>query len=292
MMLQVLLNGLAAAGPIALVAMGISLVFAVERLFHLAHAAVFTIAAYVAFALQNWCGLPCAIALPLAVCAATVMGLGVELAVYAPMRRRGASPLAILVASLGLVVVTQGLVSLVFGSQTLSLRSGEYSLGHRVAGARLTDTQIVSIVLSFVTCAAVTTSVTLTRAGLLFRAVASDPELAQIVGIPRRYVTLGAFLVASSTAALASLTVAYDTDLTPVMGFDILLLAFTAAVAGGLGSIGGAMLGGVLIGLTQHLAGWFLPVQWQQSIVFVVLVVFLLLRPRGFMGQPRQRAVT
>lgn len=290
MTLQVPLNGLVAAGPIALVALGLSLVFAAERLFHLAHAVVFTFAAYAAFALHKQWGLSCAMALPLAILVATALGLALESVIYAPMRRLGASPLTMLVASLGLVVLGQSSISLVFGSQTLSLRSGEYSVGHEILGARLTNIQIASVLLSGSTCAAVLALLKWTKAGLLLRAVASDSDLARVVGIPRERVILGAFGVASATAAVASVVVAYDTDIAPAMGFNILLLGLTAAVIGGLGSIQGAVLGGVIIGLAQHLAGWFFPAQWQESIVFLILIAFLLVRPHGLFGRPLRKA--
>jgi len=286
MMLQVILNGLAAGGPIACVALGLSLVFSVRRVFHVAHAGVFTVAAYAAFALHKQLGLSSGMALFVAIVVATGLGLAIEIAIYAPMRRLGASPPAMFVASLGLVVLGQSCVAIVFGSQALSLRSGEYSVGYQIFGARLTSIQIASIALCASTCAGVLALLKWTRAGLLLRAVASDFELARIVGIPRERVILGAFGLASATAALASLAVAYDTDLAPMMGFNILLLGLTAAVIGGLGSVPGAVLGGLLIGLAQHLAGWFLPTQWQDAVVFLMLIAFLLVRPHGLLGRP------
>lgn len=289
MMLQVLLNGLVAAGPIVLVALGLSLVFSVERLFHVAHSIVFTFAAYAAFVFHKQWGLPTGIALSLAILAATALGLSIEIVVYAPMRRLSASPLTMLVASLGLVVLGQSCIALIFGSQTLSLRSVEYSVGYQILGVRITYLQIVSIVLSVSACSGVLALMKWTRFGLQLRAVASDSELARIVGIPHQRIIFGSFCVASATAAFAALIVAYDTDLVPMMGFDMLLLGLTAAVIGGLGSVQGAMMGGILIGFVQHVAGWFLPTQWQNVIVYFILIVFLLVMPRGLLGIPLRK---
>ncbi len=288
MNVQVLLNGLIAAGPVALVALGLSLVFSVERLFHLAHALVFTFAAYAAFALQLW-GLPRGLSLCIAVVAATALGTGIEVAVYAPMRRSGASTLVMLVASLGIVVLGQGCVSLAFGSQTLSLRSTGYSASHQICGAYLTTTQLVSVAISGALCVGIVVFMRCTRAGLLIRAVASDAGLASIVGVPRERVTFGAFAIASAAAAVSGMLVAFDTDLTPMMGFNILLPALTAAVIGGLGSILGSIVGALLIGVAWHLIGWFLPTQWQDAAVFLVLGVCLLGRPQGLWGRPLRK---
>ena len=122
------------------------------------------------------------------------------------------------------------------------------------------------------------------------RAVTTDPELADAVGISRDNTLLLAICIGSTLAGGTGFLIGYDTALTPAGSFGVLLIAVTAVIVGGIGSIPGAMLGGLLVGVAQHVGVWKLPVQWQDAIVFVILILFLLLRPQGFLGKPLRRA--
>ncbi len=290
MTLQIFVNAIIAAGPIGLVALGLTLVFSVTKIFHLAHAVVFSVSAYAAFGLLNNFGLPVVAGLVISVLVGSVLGIGIDICVYRQLRHVSASPLVSLVASLGIVIVGQNLLSLFFGDQTLSLRSSEVMIGYAFLGARITNVQIITVLLSSAICVVVVAGLRGTRVGQQMRAVASDSDLATTVGIPCDYVISVAFALASLTAALASLLVAYDTDLSPMMGFNMLLIALVAAITGGMGSIHGALLGALIVSLVQQMAGWFLPIQWQDPIVFSVLILFLLVRPQGFFGTSIRKA--
>ena len=125
----------------------------------------------------------------------------------------------------------------------------------------------------------------LTAIGRMIRAVASDPELATVVGLPSDRAMLIAVAAGSAVAGLAGVLVGYEQNLSPMMGFSGLLVGIVAAIIGGAGSVGGTLLGGFLVGLAMHLGVWNLPTQWQQAIVFIVLIAFLLARPQGILGK-------
>jgi branched-chain amino acid transport system permease protein len=127
------------------------------------------------------------------------------------------------------------------------------------------------------------------RVGMLLRAVACDSELARVKGLPVDLVKLVVFGIGSGVVGLAAIIAAYDTDLTPTMGFNALLPGVAAAIVGGIGSIRGAFFGGLLIGFAQQFGGWQFHTHWQDAVVFVILIGFLILRPQGFFGRPLRR---
>jgi len=123
----------------------------------------------------------------------------------------------------------------------------------------------------------------------MIRAIADDQALAEAMGVPIERSILLAFGIGSAIAGVAAVLVAYDTSFSPTMGFHALLFGVVAAIVGGIGSISGALLGGLLIGFAENFGVWRLPTQWQDTIVFVILVLFLVLRPEGFMGLPLRK---
>jgi branched-chain amino acid transport system permease protein len=206
------------------------------------------------------------------------------------LHRIRATPLIFLLASLGLLLATQNGLSLAFGDDTKSLRTGSVSEGYPWFSARITPVQVATIFTVLVVFVSLGLVFKFTNIGRKMRAIANDPELADVFGVRSEMVILQAFVFGSALAGLASILAAYDTDLTPVMGFKALLGAVVAVIVGGRGSILGIFLGGMLVGLTQHLVVWKLPNQWQDASVFFMLIVFLLLRPQGFMGKPLRKA--
>jgi branched-subunit amino acid ABC-type transport system permease component len=194
-----------------------------------------------------------------------------------------------LLASLGLFVVIQNLISLAFGDDTKSIRRGVVAEGIPVLGARITVLQIEIILvgLGLSVCAAALQG---SRMGRFIRAVANDLELSRVVGIDCDAVILRSFALGSSFAGVAAILASLDTDMTPTIGFNALLIGVVAAIAGGIGSGWGAIFGGLLLGFAQNLGVWVLPTRWQDAITFAILLIFLLARPQGFFGGPLRKA--
>ena len=291
MPVQFVINGIAAGAAIALVAMGFGLIYTTTRVFHMAHGAVYLAGAYVAYTCIETLRLSPAPAVCCAILASALLGTLIEWCFYRPLRRKQAPDVVLLLCSLGLLVAIQNLIALIFGSRTLMLRQGGLGTVFDVFGGRITLTQAIIIGVSIAVALALWAGMRLTTTGRIIRAVASDPDLANVVGLPRDRAMLIAAAAGSAVAGLAGVLVGYEQDLSPMMGFQGLLLGIVAAIIGGVRSVGGTLLGGYLVGLVMHLGVWKLPTQWQQAIVFVVLIVFLLMRPQGILGK-RAKTVT
>jgi len=285
-MSQVIVNAIVSAAGYLLVGLGFALIYSTTRFFHFAHGIVVTAGAYVAFALTAWLGLPLWTAMFGGIIASALLGGIIELSVYRPLRTRAASAGILLLASLGAYVALQAVIVIAFGSGTQTLRAGNVPEALPILGARITIPQIATIVVSSVCCLFVWLLLTRTQIGKMLRAVACDHDLAQVCGIRGESVIMAAFLLGSSLAGLAGVLLALDGDMTPAMGFQLLLMGMLAVIVGGIDSIPGAALGAVLLGLTQNLSAWWLSSKWEDAIVFAILILFLLLRPQGFLGKP------
>jgi branched-chain amino acid transport system permease protein len=208
-----------------------------------------------------------------------------EVSVYLPLRRKGASPLILLLASLGMYIVLQNVISMIFGDDTKSIRSGLIKEGLNVFGARITPIQVLIICVSVILVVSVALLMTKTKMGKATRAVANDIELASVSGIDGDRVILWTFAIASALAGIAGILVALDVDMTPSMGMNALLMGVVAVIIGGVGSILGVALAALFLGIAQHLGAWYISSQWQEAIAFAILLIFLLFRPQGFLGK-------
>lgn len=296
MVIQLLVNGLIAGCVYALVALGFGLVYNTTRFFHFAHGAVYMVGAYTVFCVQSflildaWGSWGFFISIPLAVILASALGGAIELGIYRPMRKRGASPLTLLLASLGIYVVIQNIIAMIFGNQPQTIRTFPIKVGLNFLGAKITPIQIAIILTSIALVSLTWLIIKRTKWGKAMRAVANDSELSKIKGINSDSVILLTFLAASALAACAAILISLDVDISPTMGFNALLMGVIAVIVGGIGSIPGALLGGLLIGLAQNLGVLALPCQWQDAIAFSILLLFLIFRPQGFLGKKLGKA--
>ncbi len=282
---QLLLNGLITASLYAMVALGFMFIYFTTRFFHFAHGIVFTIGAYFAFLFKMWLGCPLWIATLAGILLAGVLGCLMEVIIYRPLRKRGSSGLVLLLASLGIYIVLQNVISMIFGDDTKSIRIGDVQEGIHILGARITPIQVVTIGVSIVLVVALSIFQKKTKIGRAMRAVANDSVLATVSGINSNRVILWAFAIGSALAGLAGILVALDVDMTPTMGMSALMMGVVALIIGGVNSIPGIALGALLLAMTQHLGAWFIGSQWQDAIAFVILVLFLLFKPEGFFGK-------
>jgi branched-chain amino acid transport system permease protein len=290
MLQQLLLNGIIAGSIYSLVAIGFALIYQTTRFFHFAHGAVYTFGAYFAYLFFMQLGFDRWLAFPFACVATMLLGVALEVGVYKPMRNRKATDLTLLIASLGLYIVLQNIISIAWGDDTKTMRTGEVVEGHAVLGARITDIQIAIIATSLALITLIALMLTRTKFGKALRALANDPELARLSGINSDRYIMYAFAIGSFLAAVAAIMISFDTDMTPTMGFNALVMGVIAVIVGGIGSLPGAALGGLLIGLAQNLGVYWLPSKWQDTIAFVILIGFLLFRPYGILGRKPQKA--
>ena len=283
--MQFIINILLAGSTTVLVAVGFALVYGVVRFFHFAHGIIFTAGAYLAFVFHAWAGLPLIAAVVMAGVGAAIIGCVIEIAVYRPLRGKGASPLILLLASLGVYVVLQNLISIVCGDDTKQLRSSEIREAINILGARITWVQLAMIAVAAVLVATLVLLVRKTKLGQAMRAVADDPQLASVSGIESDRIILWTFAISSALAGMAGILVALDVDMTPTMGMNPLMLGVVAVIVGGVRSIPGIVLAALLLACAQQATVWVFGSAWQDAVAFLVLLVFLLFRPQGLLGR-------
>jgi branched-chain amino acid transport system permease protein len=281
--LQLLLNGLAAGALYALMAVGFALIYNATRMLHLAHGAVFTFGGYALYVFSIKLGLPFLLALLVSVLLTALFGMLNELLVYRPLRRRGSSHAAILIASIGILTLFQALFALAFGTTTLNMHEGALST-FEVGGLILTDLHIMAAVASIVIFPLLQWFLVRTRYGRALRALADNPRLAAIYGIDTDRFYLVIFALGSALAGVSVAVSSFDVGVRPEMGFSIMFVALIAVIVGGIGYLPGAAAGGVLLGVLQNLSLWPLSSQWQEVVLFGALIAFLVLRPQGLFG--------
>jgi branched-chain amino acid transport system permease protein len=213
-----------------------------------------------------------------------VVGTAIDRLVYSPLRKHKAANLVYLIASFGVFIFIQNLIQLLYGAQVLTLRSGPVVEGHHVLGMVITDYQILILVVSIVLLIATWLFIQRTRIGRAMRAVADDPMAARVTGINSERIITSSFFLGSCMAGAAGVLVSLETNLEPAMGMNAVLKGMIAAVIGGIGSIPGAVAGGFLLGIVENLGIWKIQAGWKDTIAFLVLIVFLLLRPEGILG--------
>lgn len=282
---QLIINGIISGSIYILIAIGFMVIYGTVRFFHFAHGIVFTAGAYLTYLFKVGLGWPLFFSIPVAIGLSAVLGSLIEFAVYRPLRHKEASPLILLLASLGIYIVLQNILSLVFGDDTKAIRYGMVEEGIHFVGARITPIQITIIAVSLLLLVSCFLFLKYTKIGRSMRAVANDPELSSMSGIDTDRVILFAFVLGSALAGIAGILVALDVDMTPTMGMRALLMGVVAVIIGGVGSIPGVALGALLLGMAQHLGVWKISSQWQDAIAFVILLIFLLFRPQGFLGR-------
>jgi branched-chain amino acid transport system permease protein len=278
--LQLLVNGLVTGSALGVVAISFSLVYSTTKIFHVAHAGVYTMSGYLAWSLVRQ-GVPDPIALLLAMAAAAAVGALIQSQLYARLERRRATHLVILIASLGLLAVMQNIIAAVYTPNILQFPSPWGSVVFSVGSVRLTYTQI----LTFVACVAAYGGTMLfahgTILGKRIRAVASNPFLAQITRLQPSKVYVHVIAIASAIVALPGVLVPFDLGLQPYGGVTPLLTATIAMIAGGVGSISGAFVLAVGIAVVQNLSLLVIPGEWSIGITFFIFVIFMLFRPTG-----------
>ena len=273
-----------------LVAIGISFIYKSTRFFHFAHGAIYTAGAYLTFLFNNWLYLPLSYSIALAIILSAILGCMMEVCLFRPLRHKNASPLILILASLGMYIVLQNAISLVFSDATKTIQSGVVEEGINIFGARITPIQIVIICVSISLIVIVALFLRWSKMGKAMRAVANDGELANISGINSDRVILWAFSIGSGLAGIAGILISFDLDMTPTMGMNALLIGVVVVIIGGVGSIPGVVLGALLLTLAQQVGVWYLSSQWQDAIAFIVLFMFLLYRPQGFFGKSIKKA--
>ncbi len=285
--LNTTINGLSSGAIYALGAIGLSLVYGILKLVNFAHGDFMTLGGYVAFAVNVSAGMPLVVAFLAAIAAVAALGLVLEWGIWAPMRRRGAGVMQLLLLSIGLAFVIRNLILFHWGGDDRSLDVDQFQSWNIFGGVQITAIQVTVIVTAGVVLLAVAAMLKSTLIGKTMRALADSFDLAEVSGVNTKRVVTYTWLLAGSLAGLAGVLAAVYTTLTPNTGWFLLLSIFAAVVLGGIGNAYGALVGGVVLGLVQEWSTIFFAATYKEAIGFLVLILVLLLRPQGIFGQAR-----
>ena len=278
--LQLLINGLVTGSALGVVAVSFSLVFSTAKIFHVAHAGVYTMAGYLAWSLTTR-GVPSLAALVIVVLICAAVGALIEHQLYDRLKQRNATHLVVLIASIGLLAVMQNTISAVYTPNILQFPLPWTSEVVSLGGIRLTWSQILTVGLSLLAYAAIVFVANRTILGKRIRAVASNPFLAEITRLEPRKVYVHVIAIASALVALPGVMVPLDLGLQPYGGLTPLLTATIAMIAGGVGSLHGAYILAIVIALMQNLCLLVIPGEWSIGVTFFIFVFFMLFRPTG-----------
>jgi len=283
MLLQLLANGLCAGALYAIVALGFGLIYRTTGVFHFAHGAVYTIAAYLLYLFGATIGLPPLGAVLIALIGAAFSGVLSEVVVYRPIARRISSPLATMIGSFGIYLFVVNTIALIAGNETKVLRPGvdvTFTLGSII----LTRFQLFAF-FAFVALLVAFVFFKRTQLGRLLSAFADNPMLVEVLGWNTSTIRIGVFAAGSILAGIAASLSALDVGMDPYVGMSALLMSAVAVIVGGVKVFEGAIVGGILLGIVQSLVVWQLSARWMDVFTFIILVLFLLLRPEGLLGK-------
>jgi len=290
--LTYLINGISLGSVYAIIALGYTMVYGIAKMLNFAHGDVIMVGGYVIFQLVFTMGLNPWLGILIAVIACTVLGVTIERVAYRPLRL--ASPLAVLITAIGVSYLLQNLALLVFTSNPKSFKSLINLPSLELAGGKLviSSEAIITILAGIAVVIGLTVFIKKTKAGRAMVAVSEDKGAAQLMGVNVDGTIALTFAIGSALAAIGSVLLcsAYPT-LSPYTGSMPGIKAFVAAVFGGIGSIPGAMLGGILLGVIENLSKAYISSQMADAIVFGVLIIVLLVKPTGILGKKIQEKV-
>jgi len=300
---QELVNGITTGALYSLVALGFSMVYGVLKLLNFAHGDLYMIGAYVGFFVIQWFGGPSALTIPVpllllvmfVLAAGLVGGLGVAIERFAYRPLRDAPRIAPLITAIGISFFLENAALLLFGAQFRVYNTADFislSSGIQIGSVTIDSVQILVLALGLVLMVGLRELVNRTKLGKQMRAVAADREAAEMMGINVNFTISATFFLGSALAGVAGVMGGLlFNQVTPTIGFVVGLKAFTAAVVGGIGSIPGAMLGGLLIGVAESMITGYISSTYTNLFVFALLIVVMLVRPSGLLGQAQLQKV-
>ncbi len=285
-LLSHLMNGLSLGSVYAIIALGYTMVYGIAKMLNFAHGDVIMIGAYISFCAVHYWNLPPAVAMVVAMLVCTVLGITIERLAYKPLRQ--ATSLAVLITAIGMSYLLQNAALLIWGSNTKSFPDMINVPAISLMGGELIikGEALVTILACIVIMIALTLFTNKTKMGKAMRVVSEDKGAAGLMGINVNQTISITFAIGSALAAVAGvlLCTAYPA-LTPTTGSMPGIKAFTAAVFGGIGSIPGAMVGGILLGVIEILGKAYISMELGDAFVFAVLIIVLLVKPTGLLGK-------
>jgi branched-chain amino acid transport system permease protein len=286
--LQLLLNGLQVGAIYALTAAGFALIFGATKIFHVAHGTAFTIAGYVfLFAWRagwpGWAGAAAAVA------AAMAFGVAMERFVYRPIQRHEGSFFTVFVAAFGVGIVVQNVIGMIAGRGFATVDTPLSFSAEILPEVFVAPMLWIALGTAAVLFAALTLFLTRHPAGVGLRALAQNPDLIRTYGLSSNGLAVLAFAIGSALAAPAAIVTVMTTGLNEAIGHQVMLISIAATIVGGIGSLRGAALAGLMLGIAESLALQVVDTQWAEAVSFLVLFGFIIFRPSGIFGVAQAR---
>ena len=286
-----LINGLSLGSIYAIIALGYTMVYGIAKMLNFAHGDVIMIGAYIAFCgLQYW-GIPPVLAILLAMVFCTLLGVTIEGFAYRPLRQ--ATSLAVLITAIGMSYLLQNIALMIWGANPKSFPTTFINDSNiRIGQLNISSATLITIVANIVIMVTLTLFTSKTKLGKAMRCVSEDRGAAELMGINVNRTISLTFAIGSALAAVAGVLLCSSYPiLQPTTGSMPGIKAFTAAVFGGIGSIPGAMLGGILLGVIEIFGKAYISTELGDAIVFAVLIIVLLVKPAGLLGKPMREKV-
>lgn len=287
MFLQFIINGFITGILYSLSAIGFALVYNTTRIFHIAAAALYVIAAYALYFAYNTMELGLPLAMSFAVLVTVLFSMATEWVVYRPLYKKKSSLNVVMISSIGLMTVLVNLVAMLFGNETKVIDNSiqsTYTWGEII----ITTPQMIQMLTGLTAIIGFMFLLKFSKIGLQARALSCNDTLFRTMGYSVKNVRLKVFALSGAFLALASSLTVYDIGLDPHMGMNVLINAMVAMIIGGIGRLNACVVGGLVLGLLQAFVVCVWDSNWQNAITFSVLIVFLLKRPQGFFGYKRR----
>ena len=282
--IQALISGLTLGSIYALIALGYTMVYGIAKMLNFAHGDIIMIGAYAVIVTAGFLHLPPIVSIAIAILVCVVLGVTIEFFAYRPLRH--APPLSVLITAIGVSYFLQNIALLIFKSEQLATPVLFHVKEIQLGGVVIDGVTIITVLVTGAIMIGLTLFINKTKIGKAMRAVSEDKEAAELMGISVNKTITVTFAIGSALAAIASVFYgAQYVYIRPTTGSMPGIKAFTAAVFGGIGSIPGAMLGGVMLGLIEQLSKTYISTLWSDGIVFGMLVLVLVIKPTGLLGK-------
>ena len=280
--MQIIFNILLSASNYILIAYSFYLIYSLSKFFDLSHAAMITLPPYILYLFYIQYKLNLILSVILSIIITTIIILVIHKFIFSNLKKKKVVSWKLLVASLGLYVIIRNIISIMWGSEKISLRTWKVKAGYNIFGANITMLQIVTFGISLIIITSLILFIKYHNLGIKMQALASNEELANIVGIDINRIILIGLIISGFLISVAGILIGMDLDLSPDMGFNIFLFAVVSMIIGSSGRDIGIIFGAILLSILQHITSSLISVKWMDATAYIVLILVLISFPKIF----------
>jgi len=290
MTIQILINILLSSSVYALLVFSFRIKYLTLRFFDFSHAIIITFGGYFTYLFSVLMDFNLFLAISLAIISSVIISLLILQFIYKPLQKRNTENWQMLVASLGIYIILQNIISIIFGDENKSIRTWEIKKGYNFLNAYITGIQITLVFSTIILLLLTWLFLNKTKIGKKIKAVSSNPTLSSILGISNDKATIWSFIIGSFLASISGILITLDSDMIPTIGFNWLLYAVVAMIIAGMGKLRYVFMSVVLLATAQHLSAYYIDSKWMNATAYIILIVFLYFKPYGFSGKKLKKA--